>query len=366
MTSIIASLQCAIATGVLIFAFAQVTFKNSGSLNRCMAIAMASLAWILFYFWAVTLDLLDVLYVFTNTDIAMTFFSAAGIYLSFTTILREDESPPEHYARHFIAPTIITLATIGYNALRVLLTGRAPRLAAEANATPEGYVLSILSFASDVAFFSYTLAALLDGIRVWRRKAATAWSHFRAMFLFLCGIQLLAATFIASDFFRLTVSIVAGGYLCGLAVIVYSIIGFRYPEYTQRVLKTVSGKNKRRTALNAQGIETLMRSLVALMEQERAYRNPELTLDDVGARLGISASMVSQLINSKARVNFKSYINRYRIAEVCRQLVLRPERSILELAFENGFNSKSAFNAAFMESTGTTPSEYRKKQTAKG
>ena len=72
---------------------------------------------------------------------------------------------------------------------------------------------------------------------------------------------------------------------------------------------------------------------------------------------------LSQIINDNWGVGFQEFLNSYRIkaAEV---MLLDPaagDRSILDVAYEAGFNSKSAFNAAFRRHRGTTPSEFRKK-----
>jgi AraC-like DNA-binding protein len=76
----------------------------------------------------------------------------------------------------------------------------------------------------------------------------------------------------------------------------------------------------------------------------------------------MSTHHLSQLINEGLNQNFFDFVNSYRIEEIKKQLH-DPKLShikIEEIAFQNGFNSKSAFNTAFKKFTQTTPSQFRK------
>jgi AraC-like DNA-binding protein len=70
---------------------------------------------------------------------------------------------------------------------------------------------------------------------------------------------------------------------------------------------------------------------------------------------------VSQIINESFRQNFREYVNRYRIEE-SKRLLVQPRQilNITGIAYDSGFNSKSAFNRAFKKQTGMTPREYRR------
>ena len=95
---------------------------------------------------------------------------------------------------------------------------------------------------------------------------------------------------------------------------------------------------------------------------DKPYLNPELTISDVASRLNISAKYLSQVINETIGKNFYDFINSYRIEEAKKQLNegLDSKKTVLEVLYESGFNSKSAFNNAFKKQTGFTPTEFRK------
>jgi len=102
--------------------------------------------------------------------------------------------------------------------------------------------------------------------------------------------------------------------------------------------------------------------IAATVEGERLHRQPHLTLSDLADRTEKSEREVSRLINLVGKRNFCDYINALRVEDAVSLLAAdnAAERTILDLAFEVGFTSKSTFNAVFKKETGLTPSEYRR------
>ena len=101
--------------------------------------------------------------------------------------------------------------------------------------------------------------------------------------------------------------------------------------------------------------------LVSHMELLKPYLNPDLTLPQLAAELGISSHLLSQVINEHFKLNFFDFVNQYRV-EAFKERIVNPKYgnfSLLGVAFECGFNSKSAFNRIFKKSTGLTPSQYK-------
>jgi YesN/AraC family two-component response regulator len=81
----------------------------------------------------------------------------------------------------------------------------------------------------------------------------------------------------------------------------------------------------------------------------------------VAARLLIRPHQLSQILNERNKTDFRNYVNRFRIDEARRLLVEEPDRSIITICFEVGFNSKTSFNITFKKMTGLSPKEYREK-----
>ncbi|MBN1799802.1 MAG: AraC family transcriptional regulator [Spirochaetales bacterium] len=103
--------------------------------------------------------------------------------------------------------------------------------------------------------------------------------------------------------------------------------------------------------------------LKSVMEQQKAYMDTELTLDDLSILTRIiPPPRLSQIIRKHEKQNFNEFLNSYRLHEV-KNLLSDPEnkhKSILELAFTAGFNSKATFNRVFKEVTGMIPKDYRR------
>lgn len=97
------------------------------------------------------------------------------------------------------------------------------------------------------------------------------------------------------------------------------------------------------------------------MIKEKPYLDSDLTLPKLAERLNVSTHHLSQVINEVHDKNFFNFINKYRIEEVKRKIQdpKYQNYTLLGIAYESGFNSKSAFNRAFRNITGTTPSKYR-------
>ncbi len=103
--------------------------------------------------------------------------------------------------------------------------------------------------------------------------------------------------------------------------------------------------------------------LLTLMETEKPYIDSEITLPKLARMLLLNSYQTSYLINSGFNENFYNFINRYRL-EDCKRMLANPEfdhLSILDIAFESGFNSKTSFNTAFKKYTGCSPREFRER-----
>jgi ABC-type antimicrobial peptide transport system permease subunit/AraC-like DNA-binding protein len=96
------------------------------------------------------------------------------------------------------------------------------------------------------------------------------------------------------------------------------------------------------------------------MELKQFYRDPELTLRSLAETLGLNPNELSRVINSALKKSFNDFINEYRIAEVIRKMQepAYDRLTLLGIAFDSGFNSKTTFARAFRRVTGKTPGEY--------
>lgn len=116
--------------------------------------------------------------------------------------------------------------------------------------------------------------------------------------------------------------------------------------------------------MNEVEIERLKLRLGDIIREEKPYLNEGLTLSDLAERMGISDKKLSELLNHHLNTNFYEFINEYRVHTVKKKM-LDPEcahLTLLGMAFDAGFQSKTSFNRVFKQKTGLSPSEYRRKQ----
>jgi len=124
----------------------------------------------------------------------------------------------------------------------------------------------------------------------------------------------------------------------------------------QRVI-AVAPKAKFRPEVEPEHLQRLTQA----MERDGLFRNPELTLPDLAAHLGLTPNAVSACLNAGLGTSFNDFVNGYRLAEVQRRLLTDDveKLTILGIAYEAGFNSKTTFNRVFKGRTGLSPKAYR-------
>lgn len=109
--------------------------------------------------------------------------------------------------------------------------------------------------------------------------------------------------------------------------------------------------------------EQWKKNIETLITKERLYENAELSLPELSKRLQINIPLLSKIINKGFGLNFNDFINQYRIEAVIDALMLgkHKKNTLLGIAFDCGFNSKSTFNRAFKKHTALSPQEFIKK-----
>ncbi|MFH0974209.1 MAG: AraC family transcriptional regulator [Spirochaetota bacterium] len=125
-------------------------------------------------------------------------------------------------------------------------------------------------------------------------------------------------------------------------------------------------KKYEKSGLKTAEAENYLDTIEQFMGAEKPYLECDLTILDVSRRLDIPRHHLTQVINERLRKNFFMYINEYRVNEA-RQMMTDEnykDYTILRIAYESGFNSKSGFNTVFKKLTGYTPTEYRKKASS--
>ena len=126
--------------------------------------------------------------------------------------------------------------------------------------------------------------------------------------------------------------------------------------------ESIGAEKYAKSGLRNEEAGQLHRNLIEYMKVEKPYLDSDLSLPKLVEQFGVHPNYLSQVINEREHKNFYDYVNTYRVEEF-KRLISDPQKrnlTILALAFECGFKSKSAFNKCFKKMTGQTPSEYAK------
>jgi len=153
--------------------------------------------------------------------------------------------------------------------------------------------------------------------------------------------------------------------LLSLHIIALFLLGQKYPAFMSRVMREVKTERYRHSLIKGIDLNLLEQRLHDIMEEEKLFNDEELSLDSLAGKLSITPHQLSEFLNNKMKMNFKTFVNNYRIKEAKKVLLREPDRSVHNIAYNVGFNTKSTFYSAFMKVEGITPVEYRKNNLPK-
>jgi AraC-like DNA-binding protein len=151
---------------------------------------------------------------------------------------------------------------------------------------------------------------------------------------------------------------------------VYSFYGIKQPLiFGQEIVISTDEKKEvekySRSGLKEKQAEKYLDKLINVMETGKPYLDRDLSIQDLSAITGIPRHHITQVLNERHGKNFFTFINEYRVKEVISRFSdpANNNFTILAIAYDSGFNSKTTFNSIFKAQTGVTPSEFREKST---
>ncbi len=216
-------------------------------------------------------------------------------------------------------------------------------------------------------FLSLSLLVFYIGMILRENKDLFHWEVLREEWTARILLFIVLAAFVNMAFggafliFKSLLLLLASSAMMGASLCLAYLIGHKRPAFFQALQEVAEATREKyaRSLLSGVNREALRENLTQLMERDKLYRDEKLTLADLADELALSTHQVSELINQELEKNFSAFVNDYRIKEACELLKKEPDRSVLDIAFEVGFGTKSSFHRAFQKHTGRTPSEFR-------
>ncbi len=157
--------------------------------------------------------------------------------------------------------------------------------------------------------------------------------------------------------------VTALGYFIVWLVLPFTVYVLGYFAIRQPALfrmPPLSKQDKHVKTENNAALADIRFQLERIMVEEKPYLNPRLSLFELATMLSVTPHLLSRAINQGYGVNFSTFVNRYRVGEFQRlaQLEAYRDYTVLAIALEAGFNSKTTFNTAFKDITEKTPKEF--------
>jgi AraC-like DNA-binding protein len=160
-----------------------------------------------------------------------------------------------------------------------------------------------------------------------------------------------------------------GYFLLGIAIYYLSIRAYFYPNLSQLNKLQFAQASESPPNQNdpIEHLEEWKQNILVWMQEKRPFLNPNLSLHELAQQLQTPHYQLSKLINEGFEKNFNDFINQFRIQHIIQKLHSGEHlrHTLLGLAIDSGFNSKTTFNRAFKKHTSLSPQEYIKKNIKK-
>ncbi|WP_109259896.1 helix-turn-helix transcriptional regulator [Hyphobacterium indicum] len=222
--------------------------------------------------------------------------------------------------------------------------------------------------ASLVVFIGFTALYLIAALRLQMRHRRTMMEQFanierksldwlRAIlfvfavaWVFFAIKQVLWVTGTSIPAFNLALA-----YIETFAIAAFAYLGLQQPDL---LFERASRAQTRRPILSDERMSRTAAKLIRALNTNRLYADSDLSLRALSDITGVTKNHISETLSQHLGVNFFDFVNSHRASEA-RRLLKETDLSILEIALEVGFNSRSTFNAAFKKHVGSPPSTYR-------
>ncbi|MDH5719692.1 MAG: helix-turn-helix domain-containing protein [Spirochaetia bacterium] len=195
----------------------------------------------------------------------------------------------------------------------------------------------------------------------------------RNLFLFTATILLVSAVIndIVLFYFepKYRFRVMHYGFLFFFFAVIYSV-SFSFSRDKENKEKAFNnGKDKSskiysKSKLKPLDVARIEKSLEILISKEKIFTHPDISLEKLSDLINATPHQLSEYINTVLNTTFSNYIRKYRLEQSKKMLLEHPEKTVLDIAYDSGFNGASTFFTAFQEEAGISPNKYRKQNIA--
>jgi len=219
---------------------------------------------------------------------------------------------------------------------------------------PSDGIPALVMFAGGVSFFVYQAYFVMLCLQFRNEKSMRTGVR---LVLFVECFNMLSVLPVALWFaWKIPELVLVSGSMTTMVMIFVFLFNNRFRELFAMMTGEIIRKRYERSFLTGVDTSALQEKLSSLMESDKLFREPDLNLNNLASRVGITSHQLSQYLNERLGIGFAAYINRHRVEEA---RALLADMTVLEICYHVGFSSKSSFNSVFKAATGLTPTEFR-------
>jgi AraC-like DNA-binding protein len=338
------------AVAIWFFAITQIAARNKQPIHYLMIVDCLVIGCIPCYFWLSETGALLRYPALIGSDVTAVYLMTPLYYLAALTILHEGKKPVRSYLVYLIPAAVFALGNASFNTLT------APAFVRTFYVVPShfsGSARFVLNLTSVLLLVSANVAALVRAFRIRQRGEIQHPSEFRHqvtfLLLYLGGMLPLPASFLVRSDRLLAIDVM----VISLMVVAYALSRTAVSYYAQE-----RGPPAQPTWDSS--AEELAARLDRLMRVTEPYREPGMTVRQLAHLLEVDPKRLSYHFRRSLATSYRGYVNEWRLQAAARDLLSFPDRSVIDVAFDAGFNSKSSFNTLFARKFGVTPREFRR------
>ncbi len=228
----------------------------------------------------------------------------------------------------------------------------------------ETNIIQVIIFGAMIHHHIYMIALIKHFVQATKAIVVNRYRMI-VFILFLVYANVLNIFFLYGDRVNETWMMATGLTGNNLTLLILLSVRARYPRFYSNIIEEFIETKYRNVSMRNVDAKKVIANLYSLMEKEKLYENADLRVLELAQRLNITQPQLSKILDEHLNKNFNDFVNHYRVEAAKKWLLNRPDDSIIRIAYDCGFNSKSSFNSVFQKATGATPTAYRNKKARK-
>jgi len=226
-------------------------------------------------------------------------------------------------------------------------------------------IIDIIEIGIELSFLSYML---LTFIRLIKVKSQSWMLYFIIPLIILIGFSIIDEILYFFNYNKSIFSITddhLGSYTIIVVTLLFYTITLKLIISPNDILLSGTSNKYKYSTLDQNQIKKIKEELTQLMTEKKLFETNDISLIKIAEILNIPRAYISEVLNNHMNTNFQDFVNSYRVEAFIHDLKNRDfdQFSLLGMAQNVGFKSKTTFYSAFKKHTGVTPLEYKKNLT---